>query len=180
MNKHPKDEIVDFEPEEELATEAAAKAKLGKLRAELETVRKERQEYLDGWQRCKADAVNSRKDVLRDAERTAERKLEALIEDILPALDSFDIAAASESWAEVSDGWRSGMEQVQSQLLEALRQHGVERTGSVGEVYNPRLHEAIEERDDVAGDKGQVARIIRYGYVRGERIIRPAHVIVKK
>lgn len=180
MRKDTEAEELDFEPEDELGGEAAAKAKLKKLRDELEAAKKERQEYLDGWQRCKADAVNARKDLLRDADRAADRKLEALIEDILPALDSFDMAAASENWAEVSDGWRSGMEQVRNQLLDALRQYGVERTGKVGEQYDPRLHEALEERDDVAGESGTIARIIRFGYRRGERIIRPAHVIVKK
>lgn len=180
MKNHPEEEIVDFEPEEELGSEAAAKAKIRKLREELESAKKERQEYLDGWQRSKADSVNARKDILRDAERAAERKLLQLIEDILPALDSFDMASASEAWAEIGDGWRSGMENVQSQLLDGLRKHGVERFGKVGEVYDPHLHDVVEEREDAAGESGEVVRVLRYGYRKEDRILRPAQVIIKK
>jgi molecular chaperone GrpE len=180
MKKHPEEEIVDFEPEEEMGGEAAAKAKLKKLRDELEAVKKERQEYLDGWQRAKADAINQKKELAVSAERSAERKIEAFAEDIFPALDSFDMAAQSEAWSQIDDGWRSGMERVQSQLLEALRGNGIERFGKVGEAYDPHLHEAAGEAEDVAGEPGSIVRILRYGYRIGERVVRPAQVIIKK
>ena len=62
MKKHAEDEEVNFEPEEELGDIGAAQAKIRKLKDELEKVKKERQEYLDGWQRAKADAVNSKRE----------------------------------------------------------------------------------------------------------------------
>ena len=126
MNDSP-DNDVDFGPEEELGSVAAAQAKLKKLKDELEKVKKERQEYLDGWQRCKADSVNAKKEVEQRASRTAELLREELIHDIIPALDSFDMAAGSEAWAEIGDGWKSGMEAVRDQLINALRPHGIER-----------------------------------------------------
>lgn len=171
---------VNFEPEEELGDVAAAQAKVKKLREELKEAQKKRDEYLDGWQRCKADSINSRRDTEARAARAAEVLREALVHDIIPALDSFDMAATSEAWATVSDGFRSGIEQVQSQLLNALKSHGIERFGKVGQKFDHALHEAIEERDDVAGESGTVARILRYGYKAGDRVLRPAHVIVKK
>lgn len=171
---------VDFEPEEELGDVAAAQAKWKKLKEELAKVKKERQEYLDGWQRCKADSVNARKDMESRAARSAEMLREALVHDIIPALDSFAMATGSEAWASVSDGWKSGMEQVRDQLLGALRSHGIEQFGKVGEKFDHGLHEAAEERDDVAGESGAIARILRYGYKSSERILRPAQVIVKK
>src|SRR3990167_10144947 len=118
MNEERADDI-DFEPEEELGDIAAAKARNKKMKDELEKVKKERQEYLDGWQRCKADSINTKKDIEARAGRTAELLREALVHDIIPALDSFDMAAESEAWASVSDGWRSGMEQVRDQLIDA-------------------------------------------------------------
>lgn len=180
MNAHPEHDDVDFEPEDELGTVGAAKAKMQKLRDELEKVKAERQEYLDGWQRAKADTVNARKDALAQAERQAERRIEAFIEDILPALDSFDMAAASEMWAEVGDGWRSGMENVRNQLLDALKRNGVERYGKVGESYDPHIHDAVQESEDAAGASGEIVRVLRYGYRSGDRVLRPAQVIVKK
>lgn len=171
---------VDFESEEELGDLAAAEAKLQKLRDELQKVKKERQEYLDGWQRCKADSVNAKKDAEARATRLSEMLREELVHDIIPALDSFDMAAGSEAWASVSDGWRSGMEHVRNQLLEALRRNGIERVGRVGEGVDHALHEIMEERDDVAGESGTVSRVLRFGYKTKERVLRPAQVILKK
>lgn len=171
---------VDFEPDDELGDMGAAKAKLRKLRDELEKAKKERQEYLDGWQRCKADSINLRRDADASAKRTAELLREALVHDIIPALDSFDMATGSEAWASVGDGWKSGMEQVRDQLIGALKSHGVERYGKVGEVFDHALHDAVEERDDMPGASGTVSRILRYGYKTSDRVLRPAQVIVKK
>ena len=179
-NRAPEEHDVDFEPEEELGSIGAAQAKLKKLKDELEKAKKERQEYLDGWQRCKADSINAKKDIEARASRSAEMLREALVHDIIPALDSFDIASQGEAWASVSDGWRSGMEMVRDQLLEALRRHGIERYGKVGEQLDHALHEVVEERDDMPGEAGEIIRILRYGYRTKERVLRPAQVFVKK
>ena len=179
--KSPSDEEeLNFEPEEELGDIEAAKAKLKKLKDELAKVKVERQEYLDGWQRCKADSVNAKREIEARAVRSAELLREELIHDIIPALDSFDMAAGSEAWAEVADGFRSGMERVQGQLIDALKRHGIERFGKVGEKLDHSLHEVIEEQDDVAGASGTVTRILRYGYRTKEKVLRPAQVFVKK
>lgn len=171
---------VEFEAEEELGGIGAAKAKLKKLKEELERVKKDKQEYLDGWQRCKADSINARKDIESRAARTAELLREALVHDIIPALDSFDMAAASEAWATVNDGWKSGMEMVRDQLIEALKKHGIERYGKVGDMLDHALHEVIQEAEDVPGKSGEIVRILRYGYRTNDRILRPAQVITKK
>src|SRR3989344_493595 len=175
------DDDVHFESEDEaaLGDMGTAKAKLKKLKDELEKAKKERQEYLDGWQRCKADAVNARKELEARAARSAETLREALVHDIIPALDIFDMAAGSEAWAEVGDGWKSGMEAVRDQLLNGLRQHGIERYGKIGDAFDPVLYEAVEERDDIAGEPGTVARIIRYGYRTGGRVLRPAQIVIR-
>jgi molecular chaperone GrpE len=171
---------VDYEPEDEVGTVGAMKAKLEKLKGELEHAKAERQEYLDGWQRCKADSINTRKETEARASRSAETLREALVHDIIPALDSFDMATSSEAWSAVSDGFRSGMEQVQGQLLSALKNHSIERFGKVGEKIDHTMYEVVEELDDVPGESGTVARILRYGYRAGARILRPAQVYVKK
>jgi len=178
MNDAQEDDV-QFEPEEELGDLGAAQAKLKKLRDELEKVKKERQEYLDGWQRCKADAINAKKDAETRAARSAELLREALVHDIIPALDGFDMAAGSEVWAEVSDGWKSGMEHVRDQLIEALRQHGIERYGKVGEMFDAKIHEAVQGVDDVPGEPNSVVRILRYGYRTKAQVLRPAQVVLK-
>jgi molecular chaperone GrpE len=171
---------IDFEPEDELGTIGAAKAKLQKLKDELEKVKKERSEYLDGWQRTKADMVNSRQEVMRQAQRTGERTVESFIEDLIPALDGFDLAAGSPSWESVAPEWRSGVDQIRNQLLDALSRQGVKRFGKIGDMFDHALHDAVQETDEMPGEPGSIVRILRYGYKLGDRVIRPAQVIVKK
>jgi molecular chaperone GrpE len=171
------DEEINFEPEDEMGDIGAAQAKLRKLRDELTEVRAKRDEYLDGWQRAKADAVNSRKELLVTAERMSERAKESVIEDIIPVLDSFDMATAGEAWSHVDQNWRSGMEQIRNQLLGALAAHGVERFGEVGEIVDHARHEIVQEAESTNGVHGDIVRVLRSGYARGERVIRPAQVI---
>lgn len=175
---HPEEEI-NFEPEDEMGDIGAAQAKIQKLRDQLKDAQTKRDEYLDGWQRAKADAVNSRKDILASAERMSERAKESVVEDIIPVLDSFDIASVGEAWDAVNDSWKSGMDQIRNQLLGVLSRYGVERFGKVGEVLNHARHEVVQEVSDAAGESGEIVRILRYGYERGDRIIRPAQVIIK-
>ncbi len=170
---------VDFEPEEELGSVASVQAKLKKLKEELEAAKKERQEYLDGWQRCKADSVNARKDALASAERVALRAKEGFLEELLPVLDSFDMATGNEAWESIDAGWKNGMEHIRNQLLEVLERGHVKRFGKVGEQFDPMRHEAVQETDDMPGEPQSIVKIVRYGYVLGERVVRPAQVIVK-
>src|SRR3989338_718163 len=178
MNEDEQNEV-NFEPDEELGDVAGAAAKVKKLREQLKEAQQKGSEYLDGWQRCKAYAINGRKEAMADAARRAAREKLSLIEDIIPVLDSFDMAAGSESWAEVSDGFRTGMEQVRNQLLDVLSRHAIERFGKIGEQFDPRLHEAVQEVEDVAGAQHSIIKILRYGYRTENGILRPAQVFVK-
>jgi molecular chaperone GrpE len=180
MKDDERSEDIDFEPEDELGTAGALKAKMQKLRDELEKAKAERQEYLDGWQRCKADSINDRRDLLASAERQGSRAKESLVEELIPALDGFDLAAGSPSWESVDTGWRSGIDRIRNQLLDVLSRNGVERFGKIGEQFDHALHEAVEERDDMPGKPGTIVRILRYGYKVNGRVIRPAQVIVRK
>lgn len=179
----PKDaplEEVDYEPEEEMGSAASAQAKLEKLREELKQVHKERQEYLDGWQRCKADAINERKETLEQAQRRAVRAVAAFAEEIIPALDSFDMASGSEAWEVIDPVWRSGMEHIRNQLLDVLQAHGIKRYGRIGELFDPKLHEAVQETDEMPGEPHSIVKILRYGYELNGQTMRAAQVVVKK
>lgn len=180
MNDDTDKEDIDFEPDDELGTVGAAQAKLKKLRGELKEAQGKRDEYLAGWQRAKADAVNARNDALKTAERSIEKAKDAFIEDLLPALDSFDMATSSESWDNVAEEWKSGMGRIHSQLLDALNKNGIKRFGKSGEKFDPSRHEAVQEVEDGDGESHTVLKVLRHGYAAGERVIRPAQVIVRK
>ena len=171
---------IDFEPEDELGNEGAARTKIKKLRDELAEAKAKRDEYLDGWQRTKADAVNYRKEAALQSDRAHGRGKESVFEDLVPVLDSFDMATGSESWESVDENWRSGMDQIRNQLLGVLSRHGIERFGKIGDMVDHSRDEIVQEMDDVAGESGEIVRVLRFGYRLGDRVIRPAQVIVKK
>jgi len=172
-----KPEEGDFELENEDSGTATLADKLKKLRAELEKCKEEKQEYLVGWQRCKADSINARKEAAALAERAGNRSRDSLVEDIVPALDSFDMAIASDAWKTMDANWRVGMENVRSQLLTALSNQGVSGYAETGDAFDPTLHEAVQEVE-AEGQPGSIAKVLRRGYRTVGNIIRPAHVAV--
>lgn len=173
-------DTVEFEADEEMGELSGAQAKIKKLREQLKEAQQKRDEYLAGWQREKADAINHRKEALMEADRHALRVKEGILEEVLPVLDSFDMAMGSDAWLDVSDNWRKGMEHVRNQLLEVLASNGIERFGKIDEQFNPRMHQVVQEVDDVAGEQHEIIKILRFGYTMGEHVLRPAQVFVKK
>lgn len=174
----PRDEHeeLDFEPEDELGETGAAKAKLKKLRDELKEAKAKAAEYLDGWQRAKADMVNAKKEAADAQSRASARGKEFFVEELIPALDGFDMAMQGEAWNSVDKAWRSGIEGIKVQIEGVLRAHGVEIFGTPGETFDPSLHEAIKE--EVGGESHSIAQVLRRGYRTKERVLRPAQVVI--
>jgi len=172
----PDSDDIDFESEDELGGEGALKAKLKKLKEELAAVKKERQEYLDGWQRAKADLINAKKEAGEALRRATATGKELFVEELIPALDSFDMAMQGEAWKNVDAAWRSGVESIRSQILGVLQAHGIEMFGKEGEKFDPTLHEPIQEVG--GGESHIVARVLRSGYRSKSRILRPAQVAI--
>jgi len=168
---------LDFEPEDELGAAASFKAKIDKLKAELAECKAERQQYLDGWQRAKADAVNVRREASEQYSRAGEREREKLFLSILPAIDSFEMAMADSSWDSVPKEWRAGVESIYTQLVDGLKACGIEAYGKVGEQFDPALHRAIQETE-AGGSSGQITQVVRRGWRAEARVLRPADVVV--
>ncbi len=167
---------VDFEPEDELGSVGAVKAKLAKLKDDLETMRKERAEYLDGWQRCKADMVNARRQAEEERVRASEGGRDNFILALLPALDSFDMAMQGQAWQNVDKTWRIGVESIKTQIEQVLTEYGVNSFGSIGDVFDASLHEPIQEEE--GGEQHTISKIFRRGYKTKNRILRPAQVAI--
>ena len=107
--------------EEEVLGEESHKDKIKSLREKLKACEAEKKEYLDGWQRAKADTINSKKEW--EASRSGLMNLgsEAVVEDLLPVLDSFEMAFKNkEKWEAVDENWRTGVEYIYNQLIESL------------------------------------------------------------
>jgi molecular chaperone GrpE len=184
-NTHNSEEIIDdieFEETEEGEGEATHKDKLKKLRDEIKSLKQEKQEYLDGWQRSRAEYANLQKETDTARVNNARFTKQRIFEELLPVLDSFTMAMSNtEVWESVDENWRKGIEYIRTQLLSVMESHGVTRIDEVGIPFDPLRHEPIETEptDDESLDN-TIKSIIQTGFAMGDDILRPAKVIVYK
>lgn len=168
---------VHFESEEEIESPTLV---IKKLRDKNRVCEKERKEYLDGWQRMKADFANARKDEEARRGELVKFASEGLVEDLLPVLDSFSSAFANkEAWEKVDSNWRKGVEYIYNQFYTVLESRGLASLGSPGEKFDPRIHTAIDQTiSGEAEQEGTVAEVVHRGYRFHNKVIRPASVKV--
>lgn len=174
------DDIVIEEEADAVRKERVDRVK--KLKDELELCKKERQEYLDGWQRMKADSINLKKEEERKRAELADFVRERVYGEILPVLDSFDLAFGNKSaWEGVDVNWRKGIEYIHSQLSSILKEGGLETIDPNGMPFDPHVHTSVEivlvEEKNL---DGMVLEVLQRGYVFKDKIIRPARVKVGK
>ena len=113
------------------------KEKLKKIRDALAVCQKERDEYLAGWQRAKADFINARRDEEKEREKFRKFANTVLLYDLLLLADSLDMSAAH--------GADDGTQNIQRQFQELLKRYGVVPFESIGAPFAPSHHEALEE-----------------------------------
>ncbi len=162
-------------PDEEFAGLDAAE-RFKKLKEELKNCESEKKEYLDGWQRSKADYINYKKDEGKRFEDMARYVAGGLIQDILPVLDSFDLALGHGLPKEAE----RGILLVRSQLEDVLKKRGLaEIEVRMGANFNPETHESIGEVES-EHPAGAVAEVVQRGYLFQGRVVRPARVRIAK
>jgi molecular chaperone GrpE len=152
---------------------AAAEAAAGP--SELEQLKAERDQLVDRLARLQAEFDNARKRAERERVEFRDYATGSVVEQFLPVVDNFELALKSTGSAEQL---RSGVALIVKQMEEILRQMQVVAVPTVGEVFDPRVHEALGtvERDDMPDQ--HVAEEIRRGYKLRERLLRPALVRV--
>ncbi|HZQ76411.1 MAG TPA: nucleotide exchange factor GrpE [Acidimicrobiia bacterium] len=165
-------EIIDDPPaggaDAPFDAEAGADPELARLQAE-------RDEYLVHLQRTQAEFDNYRKRMLRDQTAHLERATANLIEQLLPVLDSFELALGS-GGTDV-ERLRKGVELVYGELLGVLEKAGLQRIEALGKPFDPEEHEAVMHVENEDGEPG-VRDVVRTGYRLKGRVLRPAMVKV--
>ncbi|OGZ20181.1 MAG: nucleotide exchange factor GrpE [Candidatus Lloydbacteria bacterium RIFOXYC12_FULL_46_25] len=144
-----------------------------KLREKLRECVKEKQEYLDGWQRSKADFINYRKREEESKGEFLKFAREGLITDLLPALESFHMAFANkEAWGKVDPSWRTGVEYIHTQLIQILGSHGLTEINPVNEEFDPTIHTAVGhiETDDKS-KYHKIGEVLQLGYRLNGKLI---------
>jgi len=181
-------EVVEFEfnedPEGEQAPYGASGEefikKFKKLKLELKTCQKEKNEYLTGWQKERADFANYKKQEDDRRAMLSEAMRERILTRFLSVLDSFNMAFVNkEAWEKVDENWRKGVEYIYGQMNTIFEEYGVKPIGEMGEVFDPNIHQSIESvSTNKKEDDHKVSNVIQKGYKLGERVMRPARVNV--
>lgn len=144
---------------------------------EIDKLKKEKEEYLDGWQRARAELINYKKDEAKRFEEFRKIANELIVRDLINVLDSFDLALAT---LEKDGGAEKGLYLIRAQFEDILKNYGLERIiVSLGQPFDPSIYEAVAE---VESEKtsGSVIEEVERGYKLHGRIIRPARVKVAK
>jgi molecular chaperone GrpE len=165
----PADEALPEEPEDPVAAleEAVAQAQ---AKAE---------EYLDGWQRARAEFANYRRREQVRREQSESEIAGRVLSHFLPVLDDLERAFSAVPPGVQDSAWMNGLSLVAQKLLAGMEKEGVAPIPvELGEPFDPNLHMAVLHLPCADYEEGQIAMVLQRGYTMGERVLRPAMVQV--
>jgi molecular chaperone GrpE len=182
-------ELVKAENENEVETPESVEVEapvtlsqeeLENLQKELEETRAKANEYLDGWQRARAEFANYKKRVDRDQAQAYQVATGNVVRRFLEVLD--DLERALQNRPEKGEGavWAEGIELIYRKLVNMLENEGVKPMEIENDFFDPNLHEAVVSEENSEYESGQIIGVVRQGYVMGDRVLRPAMVRVAR
>jgi len=148
------------------------------LKKKLEECLKQKEDYLAGWQRARADFLNYKKEEMERITALIAYSGEELILKMLPILDNFELIEKKLPEELKKDENVKGVLQLKNQIVDFLKNQGVEEIKSVGQKFDPNLHEAVEIKE--GGESETIIEEVQKGYVINGRLLRPAKVKVVK
>ncbi len=147
----------------------------------LEQTKKEAEHLREKWMRSAADIANYKKRVAREREETVKFANERLLKDFLPIIDDLELAVDAASRVEdkekAADQLTDGMKLVLKKFMSQLGKHNVTPFDSVGEGFDPNLHEAVQQMHGEV-EQGKVSQQLQRGFKLQDRLLRPAMVVV--
>jgi len=196
MNKNDKNEEVIYEEEDKKSKKTLSEdgagdvvvdeeidapiAVIKKLKDKIKNLEKEKQEYMDGWQRERADFINYKKRIENEKIEVIKYANESLVEELLPVLDSFEMAFSNkEAWEKVDKNWRIGVEYIHTQFLKILDENGIKEIKAMGQKFDPKFHVAVEHivTDDENKDN-VILEVRKKGYMINDRVVVAPQVVV--
>jgi molecular chaperone GrpE len=159
---------VTEEPEEEVTA----------LLKELEESKEKQAEYLDGWQRSRAELANARKRFQREQEQAYANARADVLVRLLPIVDDLERALDAVPPDQANCDWLEGMKLVLHKFNVMLKQEGVERIEAVGQQFDPYYHQAVTHEPSETVPEGHVIQEVQKGYKVDDRVLRPSIVRV--
>lgn len=172
-------------PEEEVQPQGNEPAEtstdeLEKLRQDLESVRKAKDEVFDRLQRVYADYANFQKRVPKNIADSVTYEKERFIRSFLPILDNLDRTLREAPSVQNVEAVIKGVQIIHDQMLSILKSHGVEPMATVNERFDPERHEAMLRRSEPDKEDDIVLEEFQKGYTLSGRVIRPSRVAINK
>lgn len=146
----------------------------------LETALEESKRLKDQLLRTAADYDNFRKRTKRELTEATERGREELLKELLPVFDNLERAVEHAKSATDMAALADGIDLVIKQFVDTLSRLGIEKIDALGEVFDPSVHEAIQQLETTEVPAGSVASQVQAGYKVGGRLMRPCMVVVAK
>jgi len=183
-------EVKDFEEVEEENPEAEAildeennqeidaEKQISHLEENLAKAEASAAEYLDGWQRARAEYANARKRLERERAEAYGRAAVDYAQNMLPILDDFNRALSNVPDEIEQNDWFEGITLVTRKMNSILEDLNVEKIEAIGQPFDPNFHEALALTEVEGFESGTVVEEVQGGYKLGERVIRPALVNV--
>lgn len=142
----------------------------------------EAEEYKSGWQRALADYKNLQKETADMRGAWAKASEQYILEEFIPVYENFKLAFRSQT-AEFSPEqkkWVDGIGHIMKQFGDILKSYQVEEIKTVGEQFNPQMHEYVGEVEVADTASGIILKEVSGGYKRGDKVIKPARVVISK
>ena len=153
---------------------------VAQLREQVVELTAQSNEYLDGWQRARADFANYKKRIEREQAETYRMAAASVLKRFLEVLDDLDLALANKPEQSEAEDFSNGIELIRQKLLSIMENEGITRMDVDGMEFDPNLHEAISSEDSPDHDSGEIIAVVKNGYMVGDKVLRPAVVRVAK
>ncbi len=151
----------------------------GQRTDKLQELEQQVSELTEALQRERADSINLRRRVEEDRSKFADVYKAMVVRDFLPVIDNLERLLQHITTNSKEAPWKEGVEKIVKQAQAVLEVFGVKRIKTEGEVFDPRLHEAVSVDDSSEGDVEVVSQELQAGYILGDEVIRHAMVKVK-
>jgi len=160
--------------------EAQAKIARESLQKDLQEAQAKAAEYLDGWQRARAELANYKRRIEKEQAEMYQNAAGRIIARYLDVLDDFDRAMKERPAPDNGDlvKWADGTALIYRKLQNVLNAEGVTRIEAEGKEFDPTVHEAVTQEPCDTHPTGHVIAVVRQGYKLGDKVIRPALVRV--
>ena len=162
------------EEEEEQEKEAKENSKIETLKAQLKQEKEKSEEYYEHLKRNMAEFDNFKKRISKEKDMMYNTISADIVGQLLPTLDTFEKALSAET---TDESFKEGMQMIYNQVIDTLKNIGVEEIEAMNTTFDPNIHEAVMHVEDENYGEKEVVDVFRKGYKIGDKIIR--HTMVK-